>query len=136
MTRTQRLLKKFGRRPEKERKKKDEEAPKARKPKAKKVEIQEPEDEQEGQAEGGFTSVGKGGKAVDYTPENLFKKLAELLEARGKKVGWGICSVMLSTWDLTTFDLRTLISLAKLKTSNLCCKLLEMLSKRSRFCSL
>ncbi|CAG8458925.1 395_t:CDS:10 [Ambispora leptoticha] len=32
-----------------------------------------------------FTPVGKGGKPVEYTAENLFKKLKEVLEARGKK---------------------------------------------------
>ncbi|KAK9763258.1 Translation initiation factor 3 subunit c [Basidiobolus ranarum] len=33
----------------------------------------------------GFTTVGKGGKVADYTSENLFKKLNEIIEARGKK---------------------------------------------------
>lgn len=34
----------------------------------------------------GFTTVGKGGKAVvEITPENLLQKLREVLEARGKK---------------------------------------------------
>ncbi|KAL2919390.1 Translation initiation factor 3 subunit c [Polyrhizophydium stewartii] len=33
----------------------------------------------------GFTVVGKSGKAVEYTPEQLFAKLAEVNEARGKK---------------------------------------------------
>ncbi|KAJ3107916.1 Translation initiation factor 3 subunit c [Phlyctochytrium planicorne] len=42
-------------------------------------------DDEEDEEEGGFTAVGKSGKAIDVTPENLFKKLAELLEARGKK---------------------------------------------------
>ncbi|KAJ3045344.1 Translation initiation factor 3 subunit c [Rhizophlyctis rosea] len=35
--------------------------------------------------EDGFTLIGKGGKAFEATPETLFKKLRELLEARGKK---------------------------------------------------
>ena len=35
--------------------------------------------------EGGFTLVGKGGKAVEISKENLLKKLADLLEERGKK---------------------------------------------------
>lgn len=48
----------------------------------------------------GFTSVGKGGKSVTViTPENLFARLREVLEARGKKV----TSLMLSPfcWPLT-----------------------------------
>ena len=40
---------------------------------------------EEGQQDG-FTLIGKGGKAFEATPETLFKKLRELLEARGKKV--------------------------------------------------
>jgi translation initiation factor 3 subunit C len=35
--------------------------------------------------EGGFTLVGKGGKAVEISKENLLKKLSDLLEERGKK---------------------------------------------------
>jgi translation initiation factor 3 subunit C len=33
-----------------------------------------------------FTTVGKGGKAMQYTPESLFKHLKAVQEARGKKV--------------------------------------------------
>ncbi|RUP45467.1 eukaryotic translation initiation factor 3 subunit 8 N-terminus-domain-containing protein, partial [Jimgerdemannia flammicorona] len=33
----------------------------------------------------GFTPVGPGGKTVEYTAENLYKKLREVLDARGKK---------------------------------------------------
>ncbi|KAF8920973.1 Translation initiation factor 3 subunit c, partial [Dissophora ornata] len=33
----------------------------------------------------GFTPVGAGGKTVEFTQENLFKKLREVAEARGKK---------------------------------------------------
>jgi hypothetical protein len=34
----------------------------------------------------GFTQVAKGGKKVHFTAENLYKHLAEIIEARGKKV--------------------------------------------------
>lgn len=33
----------------------------------------------------GFTTMGKGGKALQYTPESIFKHLRTILEARGKK---------------------------------------------------
>ncbi|RIA82556.1 eukaryotic translation initiation factor 3 domain-containing protein [Glomus cerebriforme] len=33
----------------------------------------------------GFEQVGKGNKLIEYTSDNLFKKLREILEARGKK---------------------------------------------------
>ncbi|KAJ3099826.1 Translation initiation factor 3 subunit c [Phlyctochytrium bullatum] len=76
------VLEKFGKRPTKV--KEEEEVVKVKKVKApKKVEIEQKEPEDDG--EGGFTAVGKSGKAIEVTPENLFKKLGELLEARGKK---------------------------------------------------
>lgn len=33
----------------------------------------------------GFATVGRGGKAVQYTPESIFKHLKVIIEARGKK---------------------------------------------------
>jgi len=33
-----------------------------------------------------FTVVGRGGKAIEFSSENLFKNLGQILEARGKKV--------------------------------------------------
>lgn len=40
----------------------------------------------------GFSSVGKGGKAVAaVTSENLLTRLREVLESRGKKVNWQMC---------------------------------------------
>jgi hypothetical protein len=33
-----------------------------------------------------FTTVGKGGKAMAFTPETIFKNLQAVQEARGKKV--------------------------------------------------
>jgi len=33
----------------------------------------------------GFATVGRGGKAVQYTPESIFKHLRIIIEARGKK---------------------------------------------------
>lgn len=67
---------------------------KTKKPKA----AEEMEDEQEEDNE--FTVVGKGGrapKAFDVTPETLFKKLKELLQARGKKV-LAICILLWGAW--------------------------------------
>lgn len=45
--------------------------------KAKKAEEDEDED---------FMTVGKGGKAIQFTPESIFKHLQVVQEARGKKV--------------------------------------------------
>ncbi|KAF9103991.1 Translation initiation factor 3 subunit c [Mortierella sp. AM989] len=46
---------------------------------------EEDEQEKDEQADDGFTPVGAGGKTVEFTQENLFKKLKEIVEARGKK---------------------------------------------------
>lgn len=54
-------------------------APAAKVKKAKKT---EEEDEE-------FTTVGKGGKSIQYTPETIFKNLQAIQEARGKKVSNG-----------------------------------------------
>ncbi|KAJ3294249.1 Translation initiation factor 3 subunit c [Borealophlyctis nickersoniae] len=51
----------------------------------KKDEPQKGDEEAATEGEDGFTVIGKGGKAFDATPETLFKKLRELLDARGKK---------------------------------------------------
>ncbi|KAI1795496.1 eukaryotic translation initiation factor 3 subunit 8 [Ganoderma leucocontextum] len=48
--------------------------------KAKKVDEDEEEDEDED-----FMTVGKGGKAIQFTPESIFKNLQVVQEARGKK---------------------------------------------------
>ncbi|KAG0051029.1 Translation initiation factor 3 subunit c [Gryganskiella cystojenkinii] len=54
--------------------------------KPKKVVVSESEDEDEDEeADDGFTPVGAGGKTVEFTQDNLFKKLREVADARGKK---------------------------------------------------
>lgn len=55
--------------------------------KSKKVVSDSDEDEEEGAepVDDGFTPVGAGGKTVEFTQENLFKKLREVADARGKK---------------------------------------------------
>ena len=40
---------------------------------------------EEAEDEEGFSTVGRGGKAVLYTPESIFKHLKVIIEARGKK---------------------------------------------------
>jgi len=40
----------------------------------------------EEQADDDFTTVGKGGKAMQFTAEGIFKNLQVIQEARGKKV--------------------------------------------------
>ncbi|ORZ12151.1 eukaryotic translation initiation factor 3 subunit 8 N-terminus-domain-containing protein [Lobosporangium transversale] len=59
---------------------------KAKKPK-KDLSESEDEDEQKGEEEvdDGFTPVGAGGKSIELNQENLFKKLREVIDARGKK---------------------------------------------------
>ena len=58
------------------------EAPAASKAKkGKKVAEEEDEDEE-------FTTVGKGGKTIQFTPEGIFKNLQAIQEARGKKVSF------------------------------------------------
>lgn len=52
------------------------EAPAVKKKKVSNVES-EPED---------FTTVGKGGKAMQFTADSIFKNLQAVQEARGKKV--------------------------------------------------
>ena len=49
--------------------------------KAKKAKKGDDEDEDDE-----FTTVGKGGKTIQYTPESIFKNLQVVQEARGKKV--------------------------------------------------
>ncbi|KAG0198473.1 Translation initiation factor 3 subunit c [Mortierella sp. GBA30] len=61
-----------------------EEVKKQKKPK--KVVVSDSEEEEEGEpVDDGFTPVGAGGKTVEFTQENLFKKLREVADARGKK---------------------------------------------------
>lgn len=55
------------------------EAPAATKAKKGKKAAEEDEDED-------FTTVGKGGKTVQLTPESIYKNLQAIQEARGKKV--------------------------------------------------
>ncbi|KAG0368748.1 eukaryotic translation initiation factor 3 subunit 8 [Gamsiella multidivaricata] len=59
--------------------------PKTKKPK--KVILSESEGEEEDgePVDDGFTPVGAGGKTVEFTQDNLFKKLREVIDARGKK---------------------------------------------------
>ncbi|KAG0317212.1 Translation initiation factor 3 subunit c [Dissophora globulifera] len=59
--------------------------PKAKKPKKVVVQDSEEEDEEAEEVDDGFTPVGAGGKTVEFTQENLFKKLREVVDARGKK---------------------------------------------------
>ncbi|KAG9061373.1 Translation initiation factor 3 subunit c [Linnemannia hyalina] len=56
--------------------------------KAKKVVVSDSEDDKEDEEEAeddGFTPVGAGGKSVELTQDNLYKKLREVVDARGKK---------------------------------------------------
>ncbi|KAG0343744.1 Translation initiation factor 3 subunit c [Podila minutissima] len=58
------------------------------KPKGKKTKKVVASDSEEGSADeedDGFTPVGAGGKTVEFTQDNLFKKLKEVVDARGKK---------------------------------------------------
>lgn len=55
-------------------------APTAPKPKKKKAADEEDEGDDE------FTTVGKGGKSYQFTPETILKNLQAVQEARGKKV--------------------------------------------------
>ena len=61
-----------------------EEKPKTKKPK--KVVVSESEDGLDAEPEDdGFTPVGAGGKTVEFNQENIYKKLKEVADARGKK---------------------------------------------------
>ncbi|KAF9290878.1 Translation initiation factor 3 subunit c [Mortierella alpina] len=62
-------------------------APKKGEKKPKKIVSDSEEDEEDGAepVDDGFTPVGAGGKTVEFTQENLFKKLREVADARGKK---------------------------------------------------
>lgn len=56
--------------------------------KAKKIVVSDSEDDKEDAEEAeddGFTPVGAGGKSIELTQDNLFKKLREVVDARGKK---------------------------------------------------
>jgi translation initiation factor 3 subunit C len=44
------------------------------------------EDEDADAVDDQFTTVGKGGKAMQFTPDAIFKTLQVVQEARGKKV--------------------------------------------------
>jgi translation initiation factor 3 subunit C len=57
-----------------------QEVPSAKPAKAKQVRVADDEDDDD------FTTVGKGGKAVQYTAEGIFQNLLLIQEARGKKV--------------------------------------------------
>ncbi|KAG0271604.1 Translation initiation factor 3 subunit c, partial [Linnemannia exigua] len=68
----------------------EEEQEVVKKPKkVKKVVVSDSEDDKEDGAEepedDGFTHVGAGGKAIELTQDNLYKKLREVVDARGKK---------------------------------------------------
>lgn len=54
-------------------------APAVAKPKKAKKAVEDSEDEE-------FTTVGKGGKTMQFTPEGIFKNLQVVQDARGKKV--------------------------------------------------
>ncbi|KAF9409052.1 Translation initiation factor 3 subunit c [Podila epigama] len=58
--------------------------PKTKKPK-KVVASDSEEESDDEEVDDGFTPVGAGGKTVEFTQDNLFKKLKEVVDARGKK---------------------------------------------------
>ncbi|KAF8977187.1 Translation initiation factor 3 subunit c, partial [Haplosporangium bisporale] len=62
-----------------------EEKPKSKKAKKPVVSDSEGDSEAAEEEDDGFTPVGAGGKTVEFNQENLFKKLREVAEARGKK---------------------------------------------------
>lgn len=62
--------------------------------KGKKVADEEDEDEE-------FTTVGKGGKTIQFTTESIFKNLQAIQEARGKKVR--LCYQFLRFGGMTIF---------------------------------
>ncbi|KAJ3064473.1 Translation initiation factor 3 subunit c [Podochytrium sp. JEL0797] len=89
MSARERMLKKFGRTPEKD---SDDEADAKKKPIVRKQKVEKPKptaaaaaDDTAAPAEDGFKTIGKGGKVQEVTPENLYKRLQELILARGKK---------------------------------------------------
>ena len=92
-----RLLKKFGRRPEKPKKEEVEKPKKARAKKIAPVVSETTTEESPEGASDGFTAVGKSGKVIEFNAENLFKRLGEMLEARGKKVGFNLFLTKFST---------------------------------------
>ncbi|KAF9909263.1 Translation initiation factor 3 subunit c [Linnemannia zychae] len=74
---------------DKEPEEEEQEVEKKPKKKTKKVVVSDSEDDKEDGAEepedDGFTHVGAGGKAIELTQDNLYKKLREVIDARGKK---------------------------------------------------
>jgi translation initiation factor 3 subunit C len=52
-------------------------------PKKPRKDVAEDDDDDEDDT---FTTVGKGGKAMQFTPDGIFKNLQLVQEARGKKV--------------------------------------------------
>lgn len=50
------------------------------------------DEDEEGEEDDAFTTVGKGGKAMAFTAESIFKNLQLIQEARGKKV-WRFSSI-------------------------------------------
>lgn len=69
--------------------------PKAKK--AKKPIADDDDDDADAQGDDAFTTVGKGGKAMQFTPETIFKNLQLVQEARGKKVRCQRAAVYLSS---------------------------------------
>jgi translation initiation factor 3 subunit C len=67
----------------------EQEVEKKPKKKSKKAVVSDSEDDKEEGAEepedDGFTHVGAGGKAIELSQDNLYKKLREVIDARGKK---------------------------------------------------
>ncbi|KFH70132.1 hypothetical protein MVEG_04934 [Podila verticillata NRRL 6337] len=53
--------------------------------KTKKAVVSDSEGSEDEEVDDGFTPVGAGGKTVEFTQDNLFKKLKEVIDARGKK---------------------------------------------------
>jgi translation initiation factor 3 subunit C len=55
-------------------------------PKAPKKQRKDVADDSDDDEDDTFTTVGKGGKAMQFTPDGIFKNLQLVQEARGKKV--------------------------------------------------
>ena len=63
----------------------EDEGPAVAAPKERKTKIQRIDDLEAAIDEEGFATVGRGGKALVYTPESILKHLRSIIESRGKK---------------------------------------------------
>ncbi|KAI9345464.1 eukaryotic translation initiation factor 3 subunit 8 N-terminus-domain-containing protein [Zopfochytrium polystomum] len=89
LTARERVLKKFGKREKKTSSDKPPKPPGPKPPKpgpeVRRPAAQEEKDKDEEGGSAGFQTVAKGGKTIEINQENLFKRLGEFLQARGKK---------------------------------------------------